>query len=84
MDLKNVIGMSGKGIEIKDPDSLKRIIDDLVYRAVFSEGDKKDALLTLIKEIAKAAGAVPSSIQTLYEEMGRSYPGFTVPAINIR
>jgi fructose/tagatose bisphosphate aldolase len=29
-------------------------------------------------------GAVPSSIQELYEEMGRSYPGFTVPAINIR
>jgi len=27
---------------------------------------------------------VPSSIQELYEEMGREYPGFTVPAINIR
>jgi fructose/tagatose bisphosphate aldolase len=41
-------------------------------------------MLTLVKEIAKAAGAVPSSVQGLYEEMGRAYPGFTVPAINIR
>ena len=38
----------------------------------------------MIKEIAKAAGAVPASIQSLYEEMGRAYPGFTVPAMNIR
>ncbi|MDH5768276.1 MAG: class II fructose-bisphosphate aldolase, partial [Nitrospirota bacterium] len=32
----------------------------------------------------KACGAVPASIQGLYEEIGRIYPGFTVPAINIR
>jgi len=84
MELKNVIGISDKGIEIKDSDGLRNILDGLVYQAVFSDGDKKNAMLTLIKEIAKAAGAVPSSIQTLYEEMGRAYPGFTVPAINIR
>lgn len=29
-------------------------------------------------------GAIPASIQGLYEEMGREFPGFTVPAINIR
>jgi hypothetical protein len=66
MELKNVIGISEKGIEIKDSDGLRSILDDLVYQAVFSEGDKKNELLTLIKEIAKAAGAVPTSIQTLY------------------
>jgi fructose/tagatose bisphosphate aldolase len=60
------------------------MMDSLIYEAVFAEGDKKIALLLLIKEIAKAAGAVPASIQTLYEEMGKSYPGFTVPAMNIR
>ena len=60
------------------------MMDSLIYEAVFSEGEKKNALLILIKEIAKAAGAVPASIQSLYEEMGRSYPGFTVPAMNIR
>lgn len=84
MELKNIISISKEGVEIKDITGLKNIMDNLVYEAVFSEGDKKNALLVLIKEIAKAAGAVPSSIQSLYEEMGRLYPGFTVPAINIR
>jgi fructose/tagatose bisphosphate aldolase len=84
MELRNVIATSGKGLEIKDLKGLKNIMDSLIYDAIFSEGDRKTALLMLIKEAAKAAGVVPSSIQTLYEEMGRAYPGFTVPAINIR
>ncbi len=84
MELKNVVAVSREGVEIKDIHSLKNAMDGLVYQAVFSEDDKRNALLVLIKEVAKAAGAIPSSIQSLYEEMGRSYPGFTVPAINIR
>jgi fructose/tagatose bisphosphate aldolase len=84
MELKNIIAVSGKGLEIKDLNSLRNMMDSLIYDAVFSEGDRKTALLMLIKETAKAAGAVPSSVQSLYEEMGRAYPGFTVPAINIR
>ncbi len=84
MELRNVVSVGKEGVEIKDSQALKDMIDKLVYDAVFSDGDKKNALLILIKEIAKAAGAIPSSIQSLYEEMGRSYPGFTVPAINIR
>jgi fructose/tagatose bisphosphate aldolase len=84
MEMKNVIAISKEGIKIKDINGLRSIMDELIYEAVFSDGDKKNALLILIKEIAKAAGAIPSSIQSLYEEMGRAYPGFTVPAINIR
>lgn len=84
MELKNVITVGKEGIEIKDLKGLRSLMDSLIYDAVFSDGDKKTALLMLIKEIAKAAGAIPSSIQSLYEEMGRAYPGFTVPAINIR
>lgn len=84
MELKNVITISREGLEIRDINGLKNIMDNLIYEAVFSEGEKKNALLILIKEAAKAAGAIPSSIQDLYEEMGRVYPGFTVPAINIR
>lgn len=82
--LKNIIAVNKEGVEIKDLNGLRNIMDGLVYDAVFSEGDSKTALLMLIKEAAKAAGAVPSSIQGLYEEMGRAYPGFTVPAMNIR
>ncbi len=60
-------------------------IDSLIEKAVFEANDeKRKTLFLLIKEIAKACGAIPSSIQGLYEEMGRTYPGFTVPAINIR
>jgi fructose/tagatose bisphosphate aldolase len=84
MELRNVITASEKGLEIKDLNGLRNMMDSLIYDAVFSEGDRKTALLMLIKEAAKAAGAIPSSIQSLYEEMGRAYPGFTVPAINIR
>jgi fructose/tagatose bisphosphate aldolase len=84
MELRNVIATSEKGLEIKDLNGLRNMMDSLVYDAVFSEGDRKTALLMLIKEIAKAAGVIPTSIQSLYEEMGRAYPGFTVPAINIR
>ena len=84
MDMKNVIAVSKEGVTIKDGAALRTMMDGLIYDAVFSEGDKKNALLILIKEVAKAAGAIPASIQSLYEEMGRSYPGFTVPAINIR
>lgn len=82
--LKNIIAVNKEGVEIKDLNGLRNMMDGLVYDAVFSEGDNKTALLMLIKEAAKAAGAIPSSIQGLYEEMGRTYPGFTVPAMNIR
>ena len=82
--LKNIIAVNKEGVEIKDLNGLRNMMDGLVYDAVFSEGDNKTALLMLIKEAAKTAGAIPSSIQGLYEEMGRTYPGFTVPAMNIR
>jgi fructose/tagatose bisphosphate aldolase len=84
MELKKVVALGKEGIEIKDINGVRNVMDSLVYDAVFSEGDRKTARLILIKEIAKAAGAVPTSIQSLYEEMGRAYPGFTVPAMNIR
>jgi fructose/tagatose bisphosphate aldolase len=84
MELRNVVTLGKEGIEIKDINGVRSMMDSLVYDAVFSEGDRKTARLILIKEIAKAAGAIPSSIQHLYEEMGRAYPGFTVPAMNIR
>ena len=84
MELKDVVTLGKEGIEIKDINGVRGMMDSLIYNAVFSEGDEKTARLLLIKEIAKAAGAIPSSIQPLYEEMGRAYPGFTVPAMNIR
>jgi fructose/tagatose bisphosphate aldolase len=83
-ELKGIVNVSKTGIEIRDRNALSPVMDKLIREAVFSEGDRKTGLLMLVKEIAKAYGAVPASIQGLYEEMGRNYPGFTVPAMNIR
>ena len=84
--------MQTKGFEIVDgkvrltsPAEARAALDDLVYEAVFTEDRKeKERRLTLVKEVAKALGAIPSSIYGLYREMAREFPGFTVPAINIR
>jgi len=75
------------GVKIKDLDGLRgEPIDRLVYNAVFHEsGEQRGVTRTLIKEIAIEAGAILSSIQGLYEAMGKSeVTGFTVPAVNIR
>ena len=84
-ELKGILSVNNGILELKDKAGLKKVMDELIYKALFTEDkDRQIALFLLIKEAAKAAGAVPASIQGLYEEMGRSYPGFTVPAINIR
>ncbi len=84
-DLKKVVEIKDGSVTIKDGKGLRDMMDSLIYGAVFEPDDaKRKSLFILIKEIAKAAGAVPASIQGLYEEMGKTYPGFTVPAINIR
>ena len=84
-DLKNVVEVKDGSISVTDKKGLRDMMDSLIYSAVFEPDDaKRKSLFILIKEIAKAAGAIPTSIQELYEEMGRNYPGFTVPAINIR
>ncbi len=83
-ELDGIINISSDGVTIKDEKGLLAIMDQLVYEAVFSEEERRKGLFILLKEIAKAFGAFPASIQGLYEEMGKNYPGFTVPAINIR
>lgn len=83
--LKDIIEIKNGNLIVKDKTAARNVMDSLIYNAVFeSEDQKRKDLFILIKEIAKACGAVPASIQGLYEEMGRDYPGFTVPAINIR
>lgn len=85
MDLKQILAIENGAVKVKDLGRLREVMDDLIFDAVFeADEDRKKAKLILIKEACKAAGAVPASIQGLYEEMGKSYPGFTVPAMNIR
>lgn len=83
--LEGIVSIVDGRVRIDNVDSLRKMMDELISDAVFAEDEEtKKRLLTLIKEIAKEAGAVPASIQGLYEEMGKDYKGFTVPAMNIR
>jgi len=63
-----------------------KLIDDLIYTVVFSpDPATKEAAGFLIRRGAAALGILSSSIQVLYEAMGRKeVSGFTVPAINLR
>lgn len=84
-ELKEIVEIKDGFISVKDKNAVRNVMDSLIYDAVFeSDNKKKEEFLIFIKEIAKACGAIPASIQGLYEEMGKDYPGFTVPAINIR
>lgn len=83
--LKECISIANGKVQVKDAAAVRGLIDDLIYEAVFNpDEEKRKGLQKLAIEIAKQMGAVPSSIQSLYEEMGKNYPGFTVPAMNIR
>lgn len=83
--LKDVIDIRDGFIHAKDIQAVRNLMDSLIYDAVFeSDDEKRMAKFIFVKEIAKACGAIPASIQGLYEEMGKNYPGFTVPAMNIR
>jgi fructose/tagatose bisphosphate aldolase len=83
--LKDCISISEGKVQVKNGDAARGLMDDLIYDAVFTpDEEKRKGLQRLVIEIAKQMGAVPASIQSLYEEMGKNYPGFTVPAINIR
>lgn len=85
MTIKDVIEIKDGSVFVKDKVEIRNMMDGLIYDAIFESDDKKRrSLFILIKEVAKACGAVPSSTQGLYESMGMKYPGFTVPAINIR
>ena len=72
-------------VTLKDRTAFIENLDGYLYEAVFEpNAERKIALLTAIKEAAKAEGVIPCSIHDFYMEMGRNYAGFTVPAINIR
>jgi fructose/tagatose bisphosphate aldolase len=82
-----IIQLDGGDIRILDETKLRNeLIDDLIYTAVFSsDRATSEAACWLIRRAAAAAGILSSSIQPLYEAMGRGeVKGFTVPAINLR
>ncbi len=84
--LKPFVDTEGE-VKVTDIEGLRgEAIDRLVYNAVFHETPEvRGTARALIKEIALQSGAVLSSIQGLYDAMGRGeVNGVTVPAVNMR
>jgi fructose/tagatose bisphosphate aldolase len=74
-------------VTVNDEKRLReKVIDDLVYTAVFSGDEKvKEEAKAIVREVASESGAIPSSIHDLYMAMGRGVVrNCTTPAINIR
>lgn len=81
------LAQEAERIVIKDPKALQdKVVDNLIDTIVLSE----DAHLRRIcywaaHSCAEQSGAILSSVQGLYEAMGKGeVKGFTVPAMNIR
>jgi fructose/tagatose bisphosphate aldolase len=74
------------GVEVKDAGAIReRLIDQLVWSAVFGQRDVLEASRWLIRHLAPAMGAWPASIHDLYMAAGRdAYTNVTTPAINLR
>ncbi|HYB19530.1 MAG TPA: class II fructose-bisphosphate aldolase [Thermodesulfobacteriota bacterium] len=84
-ELKDFVKVVDGSPDIQDKPAFLAALDSVLYQVVFEKDEKrKKACLEVIKEIAKREGVIPLSIRNLYKEMGKTYPGFTVPAINIR
>jgi fructose/tagatose bisphosphate aldolase len=85
--ISGILAIDGKNVKVFDEKKLRdELIDDLVYTAVFSsDSETKDAARWLIMRAGAALGIASSSIQPLYDAMGKKeVTGFTVPAINLR
>lgn len=83
-----VLTIEGNHVQVADVQRLRhRVIDRLVYNAVFHENEDLRAFCRwLIRETAAARGVVPASIYGLYTAIGKGQVdrAFTVPAVNIR
>ncbi len=85
--LKGIINDRTNSVEVLDEARLcNEAVDGLIYNAVFNSTSEIAAeARRLLRLSALAIGIRSSSIQGLYEAMGRGEcSGFTVPAINIR
>lgn len=84
---ESILACQEGDVRVLNESSFKeKLIDDLIYTAVFSPDPAiQEAAAFLIRRGAASMGIMPASIQSLYEAMGRKeVSGFTVPAINIR
>jgi hypothetical protein len=87
LESAGVLSSDGALVAAKASTVREQLIDELVWTAVFSSDEEtRETARTLIHALARQLGAVPASIQPLYEAIGRGEVSkkFTVPAHNIR
>ena len=85
--LEGILKISDGDVKVLDGEKLRdSLIDDLIFTAAFSPQEETGkAARWLIRKSGATLGIFSTSIQPLYEAMGRKeVSGFTVPAINIR
>ena len=85
--LEKVVEVDGNDVRVIDSDRLRhRLIDELVYNAMFHSSDEvRYYMKWLIREAAAALVIYPASIHDLYALVGkRKTSPFTTPAVNIR
>lgn len=85
--MEGILKIEKGDVKVLDADQLRsKLIDILIQTAVFSpDNETEQAARWLIRRAGVDMGIFSSSIQPLYDAMGRKkVKGFTVPAINIR
>src|SRR4030067_1730986 len=84
--INGALVLEGEKVKVADKDKFtKKIIEQLVYNAVFGNAEIKEVCRWIIWEASQFLGIYPSSIQGIYEARARNeYKGMTVPAMNIR
>jgi hypothetical protein len=85
--MEDVVQVEDGSAIIQDEGKLEGpAMDDLVYNAVFADGDVKTTARWLIWEMGQELDIQPTSINDLYLARGRGETdgGWTVPAMNLR
>ncbi len=85
--ISGILELERDSVRVLNEEKLRgSLIDDLAHTAALSPDEGlKEAARWIIRRAGAALGIIPSSIQSLYEAMGRGeVSGFTVPAINLR
>src|SRR5688500_12372663 len=75
--LKGIIALSDKGVAVENEAKLREsLVDRLIYNAVFHSDEAiRELSRYLIRGAAIALGAMPASIQGLYDAMGKGEAG---------
>lgn len=84
--LEGIASIQDGQIEIDDAQAFRdRLVDQLIFTAVFGDEPVKALSRWLIRVAAPKLGAFPASIHELYMAAGRGdYANKTTPAINVR